>query len=317
MAEEKVEDVIIIGSGPAGYTAAIYAARARLDPLVVAGREEGGQLMLTTDVENYPGFPDGIQGPELMELFRKQAERFGARVLVKTVTKVDLSKRPFTVTVEDETHKAKALVVATGADAMWLGLESEQRLRGHGVSSCATCDGAFFRDMDVAVVGGGDSAMEESTFLTRFAKKVYVIHRRDELRASKIMAERAMANEKIEFLWDTEVKEVVGKDKVEAVKLVNTKTGDASELKVQGFFLAIGHTPNTDIFGDQLEMDDKGYIRVLEGSRTNVEGVFAAGDVNDSKYRQAVTAAGAGCRAAIDAERWLEETEHAEKTVAA
>ncbi len=309
-----VENIVIIGSGPAGYTAALYNARARLDPLVLAGRESGGQLMLTTDVENYPGFPEGVQGPEMMELFRKQAERFGARVVDENAVEVDFSSRPFKIKAESEEYEAKAVIVATGASARWLDIPGEERLRGHGVSSCATCDGAFFRDKVVAVIGGGDSAMEESQFLTRFAKKVYVIHRRDELRASKIMAERALDNDKIEFIWNTEAKEVVGDDKVEGARLVNNETGEESTLEVDGFFLAIGHTPNTDFLKDQLDLDDQGYLVQGPKSTTSVEGVFAAGDVHDARYRQAVTAAGAGCRAAMDAEKWLEAKEHEEQS---
>jgi thioredoxin reductase (NADPH) len=319
MPEENAENIVIIGSGPAGYTAALYNARARLDPVVLAGRESGGQLMLTTDVENYPGFPEGVQGPEMMELFRKQAERFGARIVDENALEVDFSRRPFTIKAESKTFKAKAVIVATGASAKWLGIPGEDKLRGHGVSSCATCDGAFFRDKTVAVVGGGDSAMEESLFLTRFAQKVYVIHRRDALRASKIMAERAMANDKIEFVWNSMPKQVLGKEKVEAARLLNVETDEETDLSLDGFFLAIGHTPNTSFLNGQLEIDEKGYIKVHDGSRTNVEGVFAAGDVHDLRYRQAITAAGAGCKAAIDAERWLEAQEHAEasKTKAA
>jgi thioredoxin reductase (NADPH) len=307
---ENVENLVIIGSGPAGYTAAVYAGRARLEPTVLAGRESGGQLMLTTEVENYPGFPDGVMGPELMELFRKQAERFGSKIIDVNATKVDFSKRPFTITHENGSLKAKAVIVATGASAMWLGLESETRLRGHGVSSCATCDGAFFRDKVVAVVGGGDSAMEESNFLTRFATKVYVLHRRDEFRASKIMQERTLANPKIEVVWNTVVDEVLGKDKVEGIKVSNTQTGEKSTMKVDGLFLAIGHKPNTKIFEGQLKLDKKGYIVIGDASSTSVEGVFAAGDVHDLRYRQAITAAGSGCKAAMDAEKWLEAQEH-------
>jgi len=300
-------NVIIIGSGPAGFTAALYAARANLAPLVLKGIEAGGQLMLTTDVENYPGFPEGILGPELMELFEKQAVRFGAEMLQQNATRVDLSRRPFRVWTGDQEHAAQAVIVATGAKAKMLGIESERRLLGHGVSTCATCDGFFFRDQDLVVVGGGDSAMEEALFLTRFASGVKVVHRRDELRASKIMQDRAFDNDKIDFLWDSEVTEVLGDGKVEGVRVRNVKTQEESDVPVGGLFLAIGHTPNTSVFEGQLEMDDVGYLTVREPSTyTSVEGVFAAGDVVDHTYRQAVTAAGMGCKAAIDAERWLE-----------
>jgi len=303
--------IVIIGSGPAGFTAALYAARANLQPLVLKGIEAGGQLMLTTDVENYPGFPEGILGPELMELFEKQAVRFGAEMLQQNATKVDFSERPFRVWSGDEEHVARALIVATGAKAKMLGLASERELLGHGVSTCATCDGFFFRDQDLVVVGGGDSAMEEALFLTRFASKVKVVHRRDELRASKIMQDRAFENEKIEFVWDSVVTDVLGRGKVEGVQLRNLKTGEESALAAGGMFLAIGHTPNTEIFRGQLDMDDVGYLRVEEPTtRTSVEGVFAAGDAVDHIYRQAVTAAGMGCKAAIDAERWLELQGH-------
>jgi thioredoxin reductase (NADPH) len=303
--------VTIIGSGPAGFTAALYAARANLEPLVLKGIEAGGQLMLTTDVENYPGFPEGILGPELMELFEKQAVRFGAEMLQQNATKADLSERPFRVWSGDEEHVSRAVIVATGAKAKMLGLPSEQELLGHGVSTCATCDGFFFRDQELVVIGGGDSAMEEALFLTRFASKVKVVHRRDELRASKIMQDRAFENPKIEFVWDSVVTDVLGNGKVEGVRLRNVKTGEESSLPAGGMFLAIGHTPNTEIFRGQLEMDDVGYLRVEEPStRTSVEGIFAAGDAVDHVYRQAVTAAGMGCKAAIDAERWLELQGH-------
>ena len=304
-----IENVVIIGSGPAGLTAALYAARANLEPLVISGYEAGGQLMITTEVENYPGFPEGIQGPELMEKFRKQAERFGTRFIDKDVTSVDFSKRPFTLDVEGQKVKARAVIVATGASAKWLGLPSESRLRGHGVSACATCDGFFFKGKEVAVVGGGDTAMEETSFLTKFATKVYLIHRRNEFRASKIMQKRVMENPKVEVVFDTEVTEVLGDKTVEALALRNVKTGATSKLAVQGFFLAIGHAPNTAFLKGQLAINDKGYI-VTHGeleTRTSVEGVFVAGDVFDMRYRQAITAAGSGCKAAIDVERWLHE----------
>jgi thioredoxin reductase (NADPH) len=300
--------LLIIGSGPAGYTAAVYAARAELEPVVVAGWAHGGQLMLTTDVENYPGFPQGITGPELMEQFEKQAERFGTRILKKDATAVDLEQHPFRVEVEDLRFEAEALIIATGASARWLGLASEERLRnlGGGVSACATCDGALFRGKPLAVVGGGDTAIEEATFLTRFATVVYVIHRRDQLRASKIMQDRAFRNEKIKFVWNSVVEEVLGENLVEGVRLKNVQTNEISELSVEGFFVAIGHEPNTELFKGRIQTNDAGYILVEPGStRTNIEGVFAAGDVMDPTYRQAVTAAGSGCMAALDAERWL------------
>ena len=303
--------VLIIGGACAGYTAALYAARARLEPIVIAGRESGGQLMLTTDVENFPGFPGGILGPELMDLFRKQAERFGAKIIDKNATKVDFRKRPFSVEAEGETLSADAVIIATGASSIWLGLPNETRLRGHGVSSCATCDGAFFPNKDLLVVGGGDSAMEESTFLTRFAKTVTIVHRRAEFRASKIMQERALSNPKIKVLWDTVVEDILGGDHVTGARLRNLKNGKVAEEKTDGVFLAIGHKPNTDLFKGHVELDANGYIVLKGHQRTSVEGVFAAGDVHDLRYRQAITAAGAGCRAAIDAERWLEEHEAA------
>lgn len=314
--ETETRRVIIIGSGPAGYTAAIYAARAELSPLVIAGSGAdpnvgvpGGQLMLTTDVENYPGFPDGVTGPEMMELFRKQAERFGAEVIYEDATAVDLSRRPFRVETAKQRYTASAVIVATGAAAKWLGLESETRLQNRGVSACATCDGALYRGREIAVVGGGDTAIEEALFLTRFATKVTVIHRRDELRASKIMQERAFNNEKIEFLWDSEVAEILGENEVEGLRIRNKETGDDSEIAVGALFVAIGHKPNTELFQNALETDDQGYIIVSEGTRTSLEGVFACGDVMDKVYRQAVTAAGTGCAAAIDCERWLAEQE--------
>lgn len=307
----KLENVIIIGSGPAGLTAAIYASRANLNPLMIEGEEAGGQLMTTTDVENYPGFPKGVTGPELMQVTREQAERFGTRFITRNVTKVDFSKRPFKVWIGNDLHEARAVIISTGASAKYLGLESEKRLLGRGVSACATCDGAFFKNQPVAIVGGGDTAMEEANFLTRFASKVYLIHRRDTFRASKIMADRAMKNPKIEVLWNTVVNEIVGETSVTAVKLENVKSGEKSELKVDGYFAAIGHQPNTKIFEGQLKMDNVGYLITKEKSTwTSVEGVFASGDVQDPTYRQAVTAAGTGCMAAIDAERWLESQGH-------
>jgi len=311
-ADSEVEHsrVLIVGSGPAGYTAAIYTGRAELQPTVLAGLQFGGQLMLTTDVENYPGFPDGVTGPEMMELLQKQAERFGSKVLLEDATKIDLSSRPFQLETEDKRFSTDALIVATGASARWLGLESETRLQNLGVSACATCDGALYRGKEMAVVGGGDTAMEEALFLTRFATKVTVIHRRDQLRASKIMQERAFAHEKIEFAWNTAVDEVVGEEYVTGVRLLNLESGEKSVLPVEALFIAIGHRPNTSLLVGQLELDDVGYVIVKPGtSSTSVEGVFACGDVADPVYRQAVTAAGTGCIAAIDAERWLAEQE--------
>lgn len=308
-----VRDVIIIGSGPAGLTAAVYTARANLSPLMIEGEpssssdQPGGQLMLTTEVENYPGFVDGIMGPDLMAAFRAQAARFGTDYLTAKATAVDFSAHPFRVLVGEREHQARGVIVATGARALTLGLENEQRLLGHGVSTCATCDGFFFQGTDIAVVGGGDSALEEAIFLTKFAHRVNVIHRRKELRASKIMQDRAFRNDKISFIWDTTVTDVLGDGAVAGVTLRNVVTGEESELPVAGLFVAIGHVPNTDIFKGQLEMKPSGYLVTEAGTtRTNVEGVFACGDVQDSIYRQAVTAAGSGCMAAIDAERWLE-----------
>ena len=298
--------VVIVGSGPAGYTAAIYAARAELRPILLAGFQSGGQLMLTTDVENYPGFPESVSGPEMMERFRAQAERFGTRVVEDDAIALDLSKRPFTIRTNDRRFTADALILAMGASAKWLGIESEQRLMNRGVSACATCDGALYRGKPMAVVGGGDTALEEALFLTRFATRVYVVHRRDELRASKIMQERARKNEKIEFVWNAEIAEVLGKDFVDGVTLRDTKTGATRTLAVEALFVAIGHQPNTSLVQGKLPLDSVGYLKVEPGSsRTAVEGVFACGDAMDPTYRQAVTAAGSGCMAAIDAERWL------------
>lgn len=304
-------DVIIIGSGPAGFTSAIYTARANLNPLVYAGLEWGGQLQNTTEVENYPGFPDGIQGPEMMELFRKQAERFGAEVLSEDVTKVDFSERPFKVWSGDDLQTARSIIISTGAAYRHLDIPGEVEYAGHGVSYCATCDGFFFRDKDIVVIGGGDSALEEAIFLTRFGRSVKVIHRRDELRASKIMQQRALDNQKIEFVWDTVATEAVGEGgKLSHVRLQNVKTGEASTTPADGLFIAIGHDPQTKLFDGHIDLDDAGYIKVHDGSWTSVEGVFAGGDCVDHKYRQAITAAGMGCMAAIDAERWLEAQAH-------
>jgi len=305
-------EVIIVGSGPAGLTAAIYAARADLEPLVIEGLTAGGQLMLTTDVENYPGFPDGIMGPQLMATFRQQAERFGAELLTADVDRVDLSSRPFGVWVGTDEYRARTVIISTGAKARMLGLDNESRLLGHGVSTCATCDGFFFRDRPIAVVGGGDTAIEEAIFLAKFATRVTVIHRRDELRASKIMQDRAFANDKIDFLWNRVVDDVVGVDRVEQVKLRDTITGEESKLDVSGLFVAIGHDPNTELFAGQLDLDANGYVVTEpDSTRTSVEGVFASGDVQDHVFRQAVTAAGSGCMAAMEAERWLAAQEHA------
>ncbi len=309
VADER--NVIVLGSGPAGYTAALYAARADLKPLVMKGFDAGGQLMLTTDVENYPGFPGGILGPELMDVMEKQAARFGAVMQHQTAAAVDLSERPFGVFAGDEEWRARTLIVATGASAKWLDVPGEQQLRGRGVSACATCDGFFFRDRELIVVGGGDTAMEEATYLTKFASKVTIVHRRDEFRASKIMRDRALSNPKISVIWDAVVEEVLGNGAVGGVRLRNVKTNESTDLATDGVFVAIGHTPNTTLVEEQLELTDGGYIVVQEPTtRTSVAGVFAAGDVTDRLYRQAVTAAGQGCKAAMDAERFLEAEGH-------
>jgi len=309
----EVRELVIVGSGPAGLTAALYAARADLRPVVIEGAEAGGQLMLTTDVENYPGFPDGILGPELMMKFREQAERFGAEFVTADVDRVDLSTSPFGTWIGSTEYRSEALIIATGASARMLGLPSEARLLGHGVSTCATCDGFFFREKDIAVVGGGDSAIEEALFLTKFASQVTVIHRREELRASKIMQDRAFANPKIDFKWNSVVTDVGGDGTVDVLHLRDTRTGDASELDVGGLFVAIGHDPNTKLFERQVDLDENGYVVLPRAGSTltSVEGVFAAGDVADHVFRQAVTAAGTGCMAAIEAERWIEARRHA------
>ncbi len=316
MTDNDVRDLIIIGGGPAGYTAALYAARANLKPLVIEGMMFGGQLMITSDVENYPGYPEGVLGPEMMKDFRSQAERFGAEFLTEDVTAVDFSERPFTVEVDGDEYRARSVIVATGASARQLGLESEKAMQGRGVSYCAVCDAAFFKEKDVVVVGGGDSAMEEATFLTKFAKHVYIVHRRDEFRASPIMLDRARANPKIEFITNAVVDKVLGEEgKVRAVAIRDLNTGETREIPAQGLFVAVGHDPNTSLFLDQLEHDGPGYLIVEPGStRTNIPGVFAAGDVVDHTYRQAVTAAGTGAMAALDAERMLAAEEGHEAT---
>jgi thioredoxin reductase (NADPH) len=308
--------MVIVGSGPAGLTAAIYAARANLEPIVIGGYAPGGQLMITSDVENYPGFPEGIQGPELMQKFREQAERFGTRFVDVDLDHVDFSGRPFRLWADKQEYTADSVVVATGASALWLGLENETRLRGRGVSACATCDGFFFRNKKVAVVGGGDTALEEATFLTRFTDNVLLLHRRDQLRGSKIMQQRALDNPKIEVRWNTEVADVLGKDKVSGLRLRDTITGEELEEETEGLFVAIGYKPNTDVFRDWLQVDEKGYLVVNDQTHTRIDGVFVAGDVHDHRYRQAVTAAGDGCKAAIDAERWLEAQGIAETATA-
>lgn len=306
--ESEHRRVLIVGSGPAGYTAAIYSARAGLEPLMLAGLNFGGQLMITTEVENFPGYPDGVTGPVMMEQLQKQAERFGTEVLFEDATSVDFSSRPFRVSTDRKRYSADAVIVATGAEARWLGLESEQRLVNNGVSACATCDGALFRNKPMAVIGGGDTAMEEALFLTRFATRVTVVHRRGELRASKVMQERALANEKISFAWHSEADEVLGDEFVTGLRLRDVRDGSTREIDVEAVFVAIGHRPTTGLFKDQLEMEGADYLKVEAGTtRTSVEGVFACGDVADPVYRQAVTAAGTGCMAAIDSERWLAE----------
>ncbi len=308
MSEQKIENIIIIGSGPAGLTAATYTARANLAPLMIEGEEAGGQLMITTEVENYPGFEHGITGPELIAVMRKQAERFGTRFLTRNVTKVDFSSRPFKVFVGETLYQAQSVIISTGASAKLLGLPTEKQYMSRGVSACATCDGAFFRNVEVGVVGGGDTAMEEAQFLTRFASKVYVIHRSESFRASKIMLERAQKNPKIQFIMNSAVEEVIGDGKsMTGIKLKNLKEGSTTEMKLQGLFIAIGHKPNTAIFNGILDTNEAGYLKTKPGTTyTNVAGVFAAGDVQDPHYRQAITAAGSGCMAALDSERWLE-----------
>jgi thioredoxin reductase (NADPH) len=306
LSDQNVRELIIIGGGPSGYTAALYAARADLEPLVIEGFQWGGQLMITSDVENYPGYADGVMGPEMMSDFRRQAEQFGAEYVTDDVTRVDFSEQPFRVWVGNDEYAARSVIVATGASARWLGIETEQQHRGRGVSTCATCDGAFFREKDVYVVGGGDSAFEEALFLTKFATNVHLVHRRDEFRASRIMVDRAKQNPKIDFVTNAVVEEIIGTDKVEALKLKNTVTGEESVVPADGVFVAIGHDPRTELFIDQLDHDEAGYLVAKPGStETNIPGVFVAGDVQDHTYRQAITAAGSGCMAALDAERYL------------
>jgi thioredoxin reductase (NADPH) len=304
-------NVIIVGSGPAGYTAAIYAARANMKPVMYMGLEPGGQLMQTTDVENYPGYPEGIMGPQMMNDFKAQAERFGTEIRYGMITKVDFSKRPFTLTIDDDKQvQAESVILATGASAKWLGLESEKRLNGRGVSACAVCDGFFYKNTEVAIVGAGDTAAEEALYLSKLCTKVHMFVRRDEMRASKIMQNRVLKTANIEVYWNTETDEVLGKDEVEGVRIVNNKTGEKTEIPVKGFFVAIGHKPNSDVFKDYLEMDDVGYVKTkADSTQTNIEGVFACGDLQDSVFRQAVTAAGTGCMAALEAERFLAEKE--------
>ncbi len=310
MSFQSHEKVIIIGSGPAGYTAAVYAARANLKPLMIEGEEVGGQLTTTTDVENFPGFPDGVLGPDMMALFKKQAERFGTRMVASNVTKIDTTSRPFKVFVGDKEWTAETVIVSTGASAKYLGLPAERKYLGRGVSACATCDGAFFKDVPVCIVGGGDTAMEEALFLTRFASKVYLVHRREDFRASKIMADRVKEHEKIEIMWNSELKDINGDGKmVKSVSIYNNQSKETKDLELEGVFIAIGHKPNTDIFdSEQVDLDDQGYIKTKPDSTyTSVEGLFACGDVQDHVYRQAITAAGTGCMAAMDAERWLDD----------
>ncbi len=301
-------NTIIIGSGPAGLTAALYAGRAELQPLVIAGLQPGGQLTITTDVENFPGFPEGIQGPELMDKMTKQAERFGAKIVQENVASVDFSARPFKVKTDNNEYAAKSVIIATGAEVKWLGLENETRLRGHGVTACATCDGFFFKGLDVVVIGGGDSAMEEATFLTKFAKSVQIIHRRDEFKASKIMLKRAQENEKISFVTNVTITDILGEDSMTGIKVKDNATGEERTIEAQGYFVAIGHSPAVQVFKDAgIELDDKGYIAQKHFTQTNIEGVFVAGDVHDHRYRQAISSAGEGCKAALDAEKFLSE----------
>ncbi len=303
---QKIHKLLILGSGPAGYTAAIYAARANLEPVLIAGPTPGGQLMLTTDVENFPGFPEGILGPELMEKLQKQAERFGTTIFSESVAEINFTKRPFFVKTEKNEYFAESVIIATGAEARWLGLPNEQRLRGKGVSACATCDGAFFKNKTVCVVGGGDSAMEEANFLTKYTEKIIIIHRKDTLKASKIMQDRVKKNPKISFEWNQEIIEVLGDVVVTGVRTKNTQSGEEKEISCQGLFLAIGHTPNTKLFDGVLDIDQKGYLKLIDETKTKIPGIFIAGDVFDYHYRQAITAAGSGCKAAIDAEKFLE-----------